>query len=125
MKRPTIDALVGTGCLHTFIPSLVSGFAIYLVLPSGGDRRNSGETIFGIDRLDRVNIHNSTSLLFAAVLIIHLLLYGTFFRHVENAPGESAGALQSSGVTRIQHGMCINKAEQGEIIYGRSYFAAM
>ena len=33
MKRITVNALVDIGCLITFIPSLVSGLVLYLVLP--------------------------------------------------------------------------------------------
>jgi uncharacterized iron-regulated membrane protein len=82
MKKVTINALVDIGCLITFIPSLVSGLVLYLVLPSGGGRGNGWATYLGIARTQWVNMHNYTSLLFAALLIIHLLLHWRFFRHI-------------------------------------------
>jgi hypothetical protein len=42
MKRVTINALVDTGCLLTFIPSLITGLVLFLVLPSGGGRVGGG-----------------------------------------------------------------------------------
>ncbi len=45
MKRITINALIDIGCLITFIPSLVSGLVLYLVLPEGGGRGVAGQRI--------------------------------------------------------------------------------
>jgi hypothetical protein len=82
MKRITINALVDIGCLITFIPSLVSGLVLYLVFPEGGGR-GSGWTLFlGIAKNQWVTMHNNTSLVFAALLIIHLLLHWKFFRNI-------------------------------------------
>jgi hypothetical protein len=51
MKRVTINAIIDSGCLITFIPSLVTGLVLlYLVLPSGGGRGNSWVTYLGIAR---------------------------------------------------------------------------
>jgi hypothetical protein len=36
----------------------------------------------GIARNQWVTMHNNTSLIFAALLIIHLLLHWKFFRHI-------------------------------------------
>ena len=47
MKRITINALVDIGCLITFIPSLVSGLVLYLVLPSGGGQGSGWATVSG------------------------------------------------------------------------------
>jgi len=83
MKRITVNALVDIGCLIMFIPSLVSGLVLYLALPSGGGR-GSGWTLFlGIARNQWVTMHDNTSLIFAALLIIHLLLHGKFFRNID------------------------------------------
>jgi len=81
MKRITINALVDIGCLITFIPSLVSGLVLYLVLPEGGFR-SGWATYLGITRTQWVAMHNNTSLVFAALLIIHLVLHWKFFRHI-------------------------------------------
>jgi hypothetical protein len=81
MKRITINALVDIGCLVTFIPSLVSGLVLFFVLPEGGFR--SGWAVYlGLTRREWIGMHNTTSLAFAALLIIHLLLHGTFFFHI-------------------------------------------
>jgi len=83
MKRITINAIVDIGCLITFIPSLVTGLILYLVLPSGGGRGNSWVTYLDIPRSQWVTMHNFTSFAFAALLILHLLLHWIFFRHID------------------------------------------
>lgn len=85
MKRVTVNALVDIGCLITFIPSLISGLVLFLILPSGGGRGSSWVTRMGIARNQWVAMHNATSLLFAALLILHLLLHWKFFRHIGKA----------------------------------------
>ena len=82
MKRVTINTIVDIGCLITFIPSLITGLVLYLVLPEGGGRGSSWATYLGITRHQWVTMHNYTSLVFAALLILHLLLHWKFFRHV-------------------------------------------
>jgi hypothetical protein len=82
MKRVTINALIDISCLVIFIPSLISGLVLYLVLPEGGGRGSGGATYLGIARNQWVTMHNYTSLVFAALLIIHLLLHWKFFRHI-------------------------------------------
>lgn len=90
MKRVTINALVDIGCLLTFLPSLVSGLVLFLVLPSGLGRGNSLATYLGIARFQWVNMHNLTSFAFAALLIIHLLLHWRFFRNIRKTFGAGA-----------------------------------
>jgi len=82
MKRITINALVDIGGLVAFIPSLISGLVLYLVLPSGGGRGNSWAIYLGISRSQWLTMHDYTSLVFTALLIIHLLLHWKFFRHI-------------------------------------------
>ena len=82
MKRITINAIIDIGCLITFIPSLVSGLVLYLVLPSGGGQGSGWAAYLGIARNQWATMHNNTSLIFAALLIIHLLLHWKFFRHI-------------------------------------------
>ena len=82
MKRVTINAIVDIGCLITFIPSLITGLVLYFVLPEGSGRGSSWATYLGIARNQWVTMHNYTSLVFAALLIIHLLLHWKFFQHV-------------------------------------------
>jgi hypothetical protein len=56
MKRVTINALIDIGCLITFIPSLISGLILYLVLPEGGGRGSGWATYLGIARNQWVNM---------------------------------------------------------------------
>lgn len=91
MKRVTINALVDIGCLITFIPSLISGLVLYLVLPEGSGRGTGVVASYlGIARTQWVTMHNYTSLAFAALLIMHLLLHVKFFRNISSclSPGE-------------------------------------
>ena len=82
MKRITINALVDIACLITFVPSLITGLVLYLVLPEG-----SGKTAgyLGIARTQWITMHNYTSLVFAALLIFHLLLHVKFFRNIRSS----------------------------------------
>ena len=82
MKRITINALIDLGCLITFIPSLISGLVLYLVLPEGGGRGSGWAMYLGISRNQWLTMHNNTSLVFTALLIIHLLLHWKFLRHI-------------------------------------------
>lgn len=84
MKRITLNALIDIGCLITFIPSLISGMVLFLFLPSGGGRGGSLATWMGIARDQWLNMHNYSSLVFAALLIIHLLLHVKFFRNIRS-----------------------------------------
>ncbi len=65
-----------------FIPSLISGLVLYLVLPEGGGRGGGWVTYLGIARNQWVTMHNNTSLVFTALLILHLLLHWKFFRYI-------------------------------------------
>jgi hypothetical protein len=85
MKRVTINALIDIGCLITFIPSLISGLVLFLFLPSGGGRGGSLATYLGIARDQWLNMHNYSSLAFAALLILHLLLHWKFFRNIKKS----------------------------------------
>ena len=85
MKRITINALVDIGCLITFIPSLISGLVLFLFLPSGSGRGGNWATWMGIARDQWLNMHNYTSLAFAALLILHLLLHWKFFRNINKS----------------------------------------
>ena len=78
MKSRTVNALVDLGCLIAFVPSLISGLVLYLFLPEGGFR-SGWATYLGIPRNQWVMVHNFSSLVFAALLIIHLLLHWRFF----------------------------------------------
>jgi hypothetical protein len=85
MKRVTMNALVDIGCLITFIPSLITGLVLYLFLPSGSGRGGNWATYLGIAREQWVTMHNFTSLAFAALLVLHLLLHWKFFRNIRKS----------------------------------------
>jgi hypothetical protein len=87
MKKITINILVDIFCLITFIPSLVSGLVLYLVLPRGGGRWNGLQTFLDISRNQWLTLHDRTSLAFAILLIIHLLLHWKFFWHIRRYIG--------------------------------------
>ena len=78
MKSRTLNALVDIGCLIAFVPSLITGLVLYLFLPEGGFR-SGWATFAGFPRQQWVMVHNFSSLVFAALLIIHLLLHWRFF----------------------------------------------
>ena len=82
MRKITVNALVDISCLVTFIPALVSGLVLYLVLPSGGGRGGGSGAYFGIARDQWLNLHNYTSLAFAALIIVHLILHWVYFRNI-------------------------------------------
>lgn len=82
MKRITLNAIVDICCLIMFIPSLITGLVLYIALPSGGGRGNSLSVYMGVTRAEWLNIHNVASLVFAALLILHLLLHANFFRNI-------------------------------------------
>lgn len=82
MKRITINALIDIGCLITFLPSLISGLVLYLVLPEGGGRGSGWASYLGIARNQWVTMHNNTSLVFTALLIVHLFLHWNYFRNI-------------------------------------------
>ncbi|MEM2123813.1 MAG: DUF4405 domain-containing protein [Methanolinea sp.] len=91
MKRVVINALVDVCCLVTLVPSALSGLVLSFVLPPGG--RGSGWMQFlGIPRNQWVAVHNSSSLLFIALLVLHLLLHWKFFwnfpRYLKTSAGE-------------------------------------
>jgi hypothetical protein len=67
--------------------SLITGLVLYLILPPGGGKGSGWATYPGIARSEWLSLHDYTSLVFAALLIIHLLLHWRFFRNIKKAPG--------------------------------------
>jgi|GEM_PF-684652 len=85
LRRVTLNALVDIGCVITFIPSLITGLVLYFFLPSGGGRGGSWVTWMGVTRHDWIFFHDGASFLFAALLILHLLLHVRFFKNIRKA----------------------------------------
>ena len=69
MKRITQNAIVDIGC------------PLYVFLPEGSGKSAS---YLGIIQNQWIIMHNYTSLAFAALLILHLLLHVKFFRNIGN-----------------------------------------
>ncbi len=92
MKRIIINALVDIAALILFIPSLITGLVLYLVLPSGSGRGNNWSTYLGVSRHDWLAMHNYTSLVFAALIIIHLILHLYYFWNIKKClnPNENS-----------------------------------
>jgi flagellar biosynthesis/type III secretory pathway M-ring protein FliF/YscJ len=55
---------------------------LYFVLPSGGGQGSGWSTYLDITRTQWATMHNNSSLIFAALLIIHLILHWMFFRNI-------------------------------------------
>jgi hypothetical protein len=86
MKRVTLNAPADIGCLIIFLLSLITGLVLFLSClqeGTGGGRA----TNLGITRLDRVNLNNYTSLAFAPLLILHILLHWRFSGISKKLPG--------------------------------------
>jgi hypothetical protein len=82
MRKITVNIVVDIGCLVTFIPSLISGLVLFLILPSGSGRGPGPGVYLGITRDQWLNLHDVTSLLFVALVIIHMVLHWTYFRNI-------------------------------------------
>ncbi|WP_366898632.1 DUF4405 domain-containing protein [Methanocalculus sp.] len=74
-------SLISDASSHLF-PLSFQGSCSYLVLPSGGGRGSGWELFLNIPRNQWVVMHDNSSLVFAALIIIHLLLHWKFFRHI-------------------------------------------
>ena len=83
MKRITVNALVNIGCIISFIPMLATGIVLFFIRQSRMGGPGTGwNTVMGLTRNDWVLYHEITSFAFAALLIIHLLMHGNFFRNI-------------------------------------------
>ena len=71
------------GCLVMFIPTVISGLVLYLVLPLGGGPGRSWPPYLNIHRGQWMTIYDSFSFAFATLFIIHLILYWIYFRNSE------------------------------------------
>ncbi|MFH0968388.1 MAG: DUF4405 domain-containing protein [Methanobacteriota archaeon] len=86
MKRYTFNAIVDLAALIFFIPSLITGMVLYLVLPSGGGG-GGHRTFLDISRDQWLTVHNHASLIFAGLIIIHLVLHWKYFRNINRPLG--------------------------------------
>ncbi|MDD1664175.1 MAG: DUF4405 domain-containing protein [Methanomicrobiales archaeon] len=102
MRKAFANALVDIAALVAFIPSLVSGLVLYLALPEGGGYRGGAGSGFaqaylGLTRGDWRAIHDYTSLVFAALIVIHLLLHVQYLRKIGRSPGKGDTTRDDAG----------------------------
>ncbi|PKL60641.1 MAG: hypothetical protein CVV33_01630 [Methanomicrobiales archaeon HGW-Methanomicrobiales-4] len=81
MKRYTVNAMIDLAALILFFPSLITGIVLYVFLPSGGGG-GGHRTFLDISRDQWLTVHNHSSLIFAALVIIHLVLHWKYFRNI-------------------------------------------
>jgi len=81
MKKIRINAIVDLLMLLVFLPSFFSGIVLFKILPSG-NRIQSGRNLFleenvfwSLTEHEWTNIHNISSLIFSALILIHFLLH--------------------------------------------------
>jgi hypothetical protein len=90
LSRSEQNAIVDICALISFLPSLISGLVLFLVLPSGGGGSGGGKGVLdaveflGLTRAVWKDLHNYSSLIFAALIIIHLVLHWRYFRTLSN-----------------------------------------
>ena len=98
MNRTTVNALVDLIALIVFIPSLLSGIALW-VLPEGGYHGGLNpqalEPFLGLTRSAWKDLHLWSSLLFATCILAHLLLHLRYFSRMPQylrggAPGKES-----------------------------------
>ena len=87
VRRITVNAAIDTCALASFIPSLVSGLVLLLVLPCGSGYQGGRNPLFvdeylGVARADWLFVHNASSLILSLLIILHILLHLRFFRHI-------------------------------------------
>lgn len=72
MSKLASKVLVDIGMAVTMMVSLATGLLIWVALPHG---RQAGQSIFlGITRLSWIDIHTYSSMAFAVVLLVHVVL---------------------------------------------------
>ena len=79
MRRIQVNAVVDVIAFLLFIPSLISGIVLYLVLPSG---TRGGAVFLSITRNQWLNMHDFTSITFAVLIVLHIALHWKFYRNI-------------------------------------------
>lgn len=81
MNRTALNLLVDVVSFFAFLASTISGLVLWQVLPGGeyGFRGGQGlvlEPLFwGLSHQDWLNLHNQTSLLLVALIVLHIALH--------------------------------------------------
>lgn len=100
MRRTTLNAIVDTIAFFLFLVAAITGIIIWLYLPSVGQfsvvGARFGQYVFlGIARHTWVDVHTYFGLLFAAFVVLHLVLHWGYIkclpgRFIERVRKESA-----------------------------------
>ncbi len=85
MNSARINAVVDLAALIFFIPSLISGLVLLIALPVGSPLRS---VYLGTARLQWIRMHDVTSILLAALIILHIALHWRFYRKIAGAWGD-------------------------------------
>ncbi|HOO54915.1 MAG TPA: DUF4405 domain-containing protein [Methanothrix sp.] len=86
MNRTALNLLVDVISFFAFLASTASGLVLWQVLPTRGYGFRGGRTVvaeqlfLGLSRQDWLNLHNHTSLLLAALIVLHTALHWRWIR---------------------------------------------
>ncbi|MFC7045309.1 DUF4405 domain-containing protein [Halobacteriaceae archaeon GCM10025711] len=80
MERFKIALYTNIAAFLVLVPTLVSGFVVWLYLPGGREFR--GLTLLGLDRHTWIDVHLVASLLLTALIVGHLLLHVPYIKQV-------------------------------------------
>jgi cytochrome b subunit of formate dehydrogenase len=74
LRKATLNYLIALVMALLGLVQLVSGFVLWLALPSGG-RGGGGDGTFLFSRDVWLTMHNRSALLLAAIVIVHIILH--------------------------------------------------
>jgi cytochrome b subunit of formate dehydrogenase len=74
MRKATLNYLLALVMALLGLVQLVSGFVLWLALPSGG-RGGGGDGTFLFSRDVWLTMHNRSALLLTAIVIVHIILH--------------------------------------------------
>jgi len=96
MNRTASNLLIDIISFFAFLASTASGLALWQILPSGGYGSRGGRAVvteqlfLGLSRQDWLNLHNRTSLLLAALIVLHIALHWRWIRNLGKRVGKSS-----------------------------------
>ncbi|MGC9514309.1 DUF4405 domain-containing protein [Methanocrinis sp.] len=95
MNRTVLNLLVDIISFFAFLASTTSGLALWTVLPGDGYGFRGGRTavaeqlFFGLSRQDWLGLHNRSSLILAALIVLHIVLHRREIRNWGKMIGRS------------------------------------
>jgi preprotein translocase subunit SecG len=87
MNRTALNLLIDVISFFAFLASTISGLVLWQVFPGGGYGFRGGrglvsEPLFwGLSHHDWLNLHNLTSLLLVALIVLHIALHWRWIRN--------------------------------------------